>query len=60
MLSTTAWIFKKWPGKRNVKGKAMGAIIDKKTDEIKDVMFNVLVFLIFFFVSPFVVFYLLR
>lgn len=59
-LSISAWIWKQWEGKHDIKGKITAEMIDNKTDEIKDVMFNVLVYLIFFLVSPFAVFYLLR
>ena len=58
LLSVSGWILKQWQGERNSKGKAMGEMTDKRTDDLKEVMFNILVFIIFFFVSPFVVFYL--
>ena len=58
MLSISAWTLKQWQDKRHNEGQARGQMIDKKTDDLKEIVFNVLVFLIFFFVSPFVVFYL--
>jgi len=58
LLSVSGWILKQWQGKRNIEGKAMGEMADKRTDDLKEVMFNILVFIIFFFVSPFVVFYM--
>ena len=58
LLSVSGWILKQWQGKRNIKGKTKGEMTDKRTDDLKEVMFNILVFIIFFFVSPFVVFYM--
>ena len=59
MLSVSGWILKQWYGKRNIKRNTIGEMIDKKTDDLKDVMFKILAFLLFFFVSPFMAFYML-
>lgn len=60
VLSISTWLFKQRVSRRNVPGDAIDEMIDKKTDELKEVMFNILVFLIFFIISPFVLFYLMR
>jgi hypothetical protein len=60
LLSVTGWARKQWASKHDIKGESAAKMIDHKTDQIKDVMFNILAFIIFFFVSPFVVLLLVR
>lgn len=51
VLCVSAWLLKQWSGdKKNVE------IIDKKTDSLKELVFIISVFFIFFIVAPFVVF----
>lgn len=59
VLSISAWLLKQWEDKRNIKDETVERRIDKKRDELKDLMFIILVFLTFFFISPLALFYLI-
>jgi len=60
VLSISAWLLKQWEGKRNIKDETVEKRIDKKRDDLKDLMFIILVFLTFFFISPLALFYLME
>ena len=60
VLSVSAWVLKRRKGKRNIMDKKIGEIIDKKTDKLKELVFMVSVFYIFFFVAPFAAFYIIN
>ena len=59
VLTTSAWLLKRWEGKRPFADETFEKRIDKKTDELQELMFIILVFLTFFFISPFATFYLI-
>jgi len=60
VLSVSAWVLKRRTEKRNIKDKKIGEIIDKKTDRLKELVFIISVFLIFFFAAPLAVFYIIN
>jgi hypothetical protein len=60
VLSVSAWVLKRRAGEKNIMDKKLGEIIDKKTDKLKDLVFIISVFFIFFFVAPFAVFYIIN
>ena len=60
VLSVSAWVLKRQKEKRNIKDKKIGEIIDKKTDKLKELVFIVSVFFIFFFVAPLAAFYIIN
>jgi len=60
VLSVSAWVLKRRAGKKNITDKKLGEIIDKKTDKLKELVFIVSVFFIFFFAAPFAAFYIIN
>ena len=60
LLTTSVWLLKQWVNKRNISDKTVAKRIDQKTDELQELMFIILVFLTFFFISPLATFYLMR
>ncbi|RZB36601.1 MAG: hypothetical protein SRB2_02097 [Desulfobacteraceae bacterium Eth-SRB2] len=60
VLSVSAWVLKRRAGGKNITDKKLGEIIDKKIDKLKDLVFIISVFFIFFFVAPFAVFYIIN
>jgi len=60
VLSVSAWVLKRRAGGKNITDKKLGEIIDKKTDRLKDLVFIVSVFFIFFFAAPFAAFYIIN
>ena len=61
VLSLSACLLKRRAEKRNIniRDKKSGEIIDKKTDKLKELVFIVSVFFIFFFAAPLAAFYLI-
>jgi hypothetical protein len=53
-------VLKKSKGKKDITDKKIGEIIDKKTDHLKELLFKVSVFIIFFFAAPLAVFLILN
>lgn len=60
LLTTSVWLLKQWENKRNISDKTVTKRIDQKTDELQELMFIILVYLTFFFISPLATFYLMR
>jgi hypothetical protein len=60
VLSVSAWVLKRREEKRNTTDKKIGEIIDKKTDKLKELVFKVSLFIIFFFAAPLAVFLILN
>ena len=59
VLSLSVWLIKRQEKKRNIKEAIVGQVIDGKIDELKQLLFIISIFLIFFFVTPFAVFYII-
>ncbi|MEA1949482.1 MAG: hypothetical protein U9N83_19560 [Thermodesulfobacteriota bacterium] len=60
VLFASAWVLKRRKEKRTIKDKKIRGIIDKKTDKLKELVFIVSVFFIFFFVAPLAAFYIIN
>ena len=60
VLSVSAWVLKRRAGGKNITDKKLGEIIDKKTDKLKELVFMVSVFFIFFFAAPLAAFYIIN
>jgi hypothetical protein len=60
VLSVSAWVLKRRAGEKNITDKKLGEIIDKKTDKLKELVFMVSVFFIFFFAAPLAAFYIIN
>jgi hypothetical protein len=60
VLSVSAWVLKRRKKKRNTMDKKFVEIIDKKTDHLKELVFKISVFIIFFFAAPLALFLILN
>ena len=60
VLSVSAWRMKRRKEKRNITDKKNGEIIDKKTDHLKELVFKISAFIIFFFAAPLAAFYIIN
>ena len=60
VLSVSACLLKPWAEKRNIKEIKIAEIIDKKTDKLKELLFMISVFFIFFFAAPLAAFYIIN
>ena len=59
VLSISGCLLKRFAGELIYKNEKIGEIVEKKTDELKNFVFIISVFLVFFFVTPLTVFYMI-
>jgi hypothetical protein len=59
-LSVSAWALKRRAGEKRITDKNFSETIDQKTDRLKEVVFKISVFIIFFFAAPLAVFYIIN
>ena len=60
VLSVSAWVLKRRTGETMITDKNFAETIDQKTDRLKEVVFKILIFIVFFFAAPFAVFYIIH